>query len=152
VYDDINGVPHNDAPLPNLSKRNLNAALLYDYKIWSARLAYNWRSEYLLSTNAGGSNGDYTYYSASTPSSANCLNAPTCQHIKISLPVFASAYGQLDLGLTLRPSEHWYVELEAANLTNSLVKSTFGGYPGGQYTKVLFVSDRHYTLSAGFKF
>jgi TonB-dependent receptor len=154
VYYDISGLPHNDAPLVGLSKRNYNAALLYDYKIWSARLAYNWRSEYLLSTNANGSNGNYVYYSANTPATTNCQSpaATTCKYIKIALPVYAGAYGQLDFGLTLRPSEHWYVEFQVANLTNAVVKSFFGGYPGGQYTRNYFVSDRHFNLSAGFKF
>jgi TonB-dependent receptor len=154
VYYDINGLPHNDAPLVGLSKRNFNAALLYDYKIWSARVAYNWRSQYLLSTNANGSNGNYTYYSASTPNTTNCNDpaATTCKYIKIALPVFAGSYGQLDFGLTLRPSDHWYVEFEAANLTNTVVKSFFGGYPAGQYTRNYFVSDRHFNFSTGFKF
>jgi outer membrane receptor protein involved in Fe transport len=68
------------------------------------------------------------------------------------LPVYAGSYGQLDFGLTLRPSEHWYVEFQVANLTNAVVKSFFGGYPGGQYTRNYFVSDRHFNLTAGFKF
>jgi TonB-dependent receptor len=156
VYYDINGLPHNDVPLVGLSRHNFNLALLYDYKIWSARLAYSWRSEYLLSTNANGVNGDYNYYSANTPggTGANCHSPAitTCQYIKIALPVYSGAYGQLDFGLTLRPSEHYYVTFQVANLGNTIVKSFAGGYPGGQYPRNWFISDRHYNLTAGLKF
>jgi len=155
VYYDINGLPHYDAPVAGLSKYNYNVAMLYDYRWWSARLAWNWRSDYLLSTNTNGTNGSYTYYSANTPGATTCpvtAGAATCQFIKISLPVYASAYGQLDFGVTLRPSEHFYASIQAANLTNSIVKSTQGGYPGGQYPRNWFISDRHYNLTLGYKF
>ena len=154
VYYDINGLPHNDVPVAGLSKYNYNVALLYDYRWWSARLAYNWRSEFLLSTNTQGTNGSYIYYSANTPATTNCdsPSATTCQYIKISLPVYSAAYGQLDFGVTLRPSEHYYVTIQAANLTNTIVKSLEGGYPGGQYPRNWFISDRHYNLTLGYKF
>ena len=154
VYYDINGLPHNDAPVAGLSRYNYNAALLYDYRWWSARLAYNWRSEFLLSTNTNGANGSYTYYSANTPSTTNCQSpaATTCQNIKIALPVYSAPYGQLDFGVTLRPSEHFYASFQVANLTNTIVKSTWGGYPGGQYPRNWFISDRHFNLTLGYKF
>ena len=154
VYYDIGGNPHNDVPLVGLSRHNFNAALIYDYKIWSARLAYSWRSDYLLSTNANGVNGNYNYYSANTPGGTNCQSpsVTTCQYIKIALPVYSGAYGQLDFGLTLRPSEHYYVTFQVANLGNTIVKSFAGGYPGGQYPRNWFMSDRHFNLSAGLKF
>ena len=154
VYFDINGLPHHDVPVAGLSRYNYNLAMLYDYRWWSARLAYNWRSEYLLSTNTNGTNGSYTYYSANTPATTNCTNpaATTCQYIKISLPVYSAAYGQLDFGLTLRPSEHFYASFQIANLTNTIVKSTQGGYPGGQYPRNWFISDRQFNLTLGYKY
>lgn len=154
VYLDISGQPHYDAPVAGLSKYNYNVAMLYDYRWFSARLAYNWRSEYLLSTNTNGTNGSYIYYSADTPAGTVCTipTAATCQSIKISLPVYSAAYGQLDFGLTIRPSEHFYASIQAANLTNTIVKSTQGGYPGGQYPRNWFISDRHYNLTLGYKY
>jgi iron complex outermembrane receptor protein len=154
VYYDINGVAHNDAPVQGLSEHTYNLALLYDYGMWSARLAYNWRSEYLLSVNTNGANGDYNYFSASTPLGTNCAlpSSTTCDFIDIALPVYASAYGQLDLGVTFRPSEHWYASLQVANLTNTTVESEFGGYPGGKYNRNWFTTDRQYNLGMGYKF
>lgn len=155
VYYDINGLPHNNVPIDGLSRYNYNLALLYDYRIWSARLAYSWRSEYLLGTNIHGTNGNYNYYSANTPggTGANCQSpaVTTCQYIKIALPVYAGAYGQLDFGLTLRPSDHYYVTFQVANLGNAVVKSFQGGYPGGQYPRNWFISDRHFNLTVGLK-
>lgn len=157
VYYDINGLPHNDnVPLEGLSRHNFNAALLYDYRIFSARLAYSWRSEYLLSTNTNGTNGNYNYYSANTPggTGANCQSpqVTTCQYIKIALPVWSGAYGQLDFGLTVRPSDHFYFTFQVANLGNTIVKSFQGGYPGGQYPRNWWMSDRHFNLTLGLKF
>jgi TonB-dependent receptor len=154
IYYDINGLPHNDVPLAGLSRHNFNAALLYDYKIWSARLAYSWRSEYLLSTNQNGLNFDYNYYSANSPSGTNCQSpaTTTCKYIKLALPSFSGSQGQLDFGLTLRPSDHYYVTLQIANLTNTIAKNLQGGYPGGRYYREHFIADRHFNLSAGLKF
>lgn len=154
VYYDINGQPHNDAPLVGLSKNAYNIALLYDYGIWSARLAYNWRSDYLLSVNANGSNGWYNYYGANSPASANCaLPATTsCDLIDIALPVYSSDYGQLDFGLTVRPTDTWYVSLQVANLTNTIQESEFGGYPGGRYNRNWFTTDRQVNLGLGYTF
>ena len=154
IYYDINGLAHNDVPLAGLSRHNFNAALLYDYRIWSARLAYSWRSEYLLSTNQNGMNGTYNYYSANTPSGANCQSpaTTTCQYIKIALPSFSGSHGELDFGLTLRPSDHYYVTFQVANLGNTIAKNLQGGYPGGRYYREHFISDRHFNLSAGLKF
>jgi TonB-dependent receptor len=154
VYYDINGQAHNDAPLVGLSKNAYNIALLYDYGMISARLAYNWRSDYLLSVNANGSNGWYNYYSADTPASANCAlpTTTTCDLIDIALPVFSSDYGQLDFGLTVRPSKTWYASLQVANLTNTIQESEFGGYPGGRYRRNWFTTDRQVNLGLGYTF
>lgn len=154
VYYDINGQPHNDAPVQGLSKNSYNVALLYDYGIWSARLAYNWRSEFLLSVNANGSNGDYNYFSASTPTGTNCAlpSSTTCDFIDIALPVYSDSYGQLDFGVTVRPSDRWYASFQVANLTDTIVQSQFGGYPGGKYNRNWFTTDRQFNLGLGYKF
>jgi len=48
---DTDGRSFGNLPLANLSKYAYNAALLYDRGPVSARLAYSWRSKYLLGTN-----------------------------------------------------------------------------------------------------
>ena len=155
VTDIFGRVQHN-LPIEGLSRHNANLALMYDYKWWSARLAYNWRSAFLLSSNIGGLNTSYDYYSASTPnaSDAYCQSPTqsTCQYRKIQLPLYSASYGQLDFGVTMRPSDYYYISFQVANLTNQMTRSRQGGYPSGDLPRQWWISDRHYNLSVGLKF
>lgn len=40
----------NSLPLEGLSEHTFNASMFYENEVWSTRLAYNWRSEYLLNS------------------------------------------------------------------------------------------------------
>jgi outer membrane receptor protein involved in Fe transport len=143
-YVDISGVLHTNTPIVGLSNNSYNAALLYEKSQVSVRLAYNWRSQYLMTTSSNGTNGSYTYY----PSAG-----ATGQLIGISLPIYAAAYGELDLGATYRPTDHIAVSLDLSNLTNSTPKTLMGGYPNGaEYVRSWFTADRRIMLSARYKF
>lgn len=78
-------------PLEGMSRHSFNLAGLYEYAGFSARLAYNWRSRYLLTTSA-----------------AN-LNAP----------VWFEDYGQLDASLIYAITQNIKVGVQATNLLNS---------------------------------
>jgi TonB-dependent receptor len=78
-------------PLEGMSKHSFNIALMYEQFGFSARLAYNWRSKYLLTTSA-----------------AN-LNAP----------VWFEDYGQLDGSLLYEINKNIKVGVQATNLLNS---------------------------------
>lgn len=153
---DIFGQIHHNLPIQGLSKHNANVSLMYDYKWWSARLAYNWRSRFLLGSNIGGLNSSYDYYSADTPnaSDAYCQSPAqsTCQYRKLQLPLYSPSYGQWDFGVTLRPSDHYYVSFQVANLTDQMTRSRQGGYPSGDLPRQWWIADRHYNLSVGVKF
>jgi hypothetical protein len=75
-------------PMQGLSKHSFNAALLYEKYGVSARLAYNWRSEYLA--NANGAN--------------------------VNQPVWNEAYGQLDGSFIVDVNSHLKVGVQAQNL------------------------------------
>ena len=142
-YVDISGVIHHNVPVVGLSKYNYNAVLMYDDARWSARLAWSWRSRYLMTTDSNGTNGSYTYYSA----------PGVGQTIGISLPVYAAAYGELDLGLTYRPTKNLSIAAQIGNLTNSTTKTLMGGYPNNAlYVRSWFTSDRRISLAVHFKF
>jgi iron complex outermembrane recepter protein len=142
-YVDINGVEHFDAPVQGLSRNNYNVTGMYERGQLSVRLAYSWRSEYLMSTNSNGTNGDYTFYSA--PGVGTFTD--------ISLPVYSDAYGSLDFGTTWRPSDHLALSLEISNLTNEIAKTLQGGYPNGaKYPRSWFMSDRRANLSLRYNF
>lgn len=142
-YVDIAGNLHHDVPVVGLSKYNYNATLMYEKPRWSARLAWTWRSRYLMSTNSNGTAGNYSYYSAPGVS----------QTLGFALPIYAAPYGELDFGLTYRPDDHFSIAAEFNNLTNETTKTLMGGDPNNTlYVRSWFTSDRNATLSVRYRF
>lgn len=84
--------------LPYNSKWSVNISPYFDKGPFSARLTYNWRSEYL----AGG-------YIAGAP------------------PATTNDYGELDLSLGWTFNEHYSITLDALNLTDRRYIQSFGG-------------------------
>jgi TonB-dependent receptor len=95
-----------DYPLEGLSKTSYNAELYYSIPKLEARLAYNWRERYLLTTAAA----------------------------NLNIPAFADDYGQLDASVQWKFKENMSFGLEAVNLTRSkfkiLVDNDVTGGPG----------------------
>jgi TonB-dependent receptor len=91
-----------DLPLEGLSRTSYNIAALYERGPVSARLAYNWRERYLLTT-----------------SQANDNNA-----------AWFTDYGQLDGSLFYSLTDHLKIGLEAANLTHDTVYIEQQSFPG----------------------
>lgn len=150
-YKDIFGRISHNIPLQGLSKHNYNVTLLYEKNPFSVRVAYSWRSKYLQATNANGTSPTYRYYSAPGVEDQND-DTPLQAGTQISLPVYGSAYGQLDLGATYHMNKHVDLSVQANNVTNSVQKTLMGGYPGGLYTRSWFQSDRRVSLGAAVRF
>ncbi|MCK8455306.1 TonB-dependent receptor [Sphingomonas faeni] len=96
--------PASDGPvtqlsLEGLSKYNYNLIGIYERGILSARVAYNWRSKFLVTTSANGTG---------------------------NLPQFQKPSGQLDASITANITPHLSLTLNGTNLTNT-VRSTFYG-------------------------
>jgi len=72
-----------------------NAVLMYENFGWSARLAWNWRDEYLLAANQNGNNRN---------------------------PYFVEEYQQFDFAVAYNFTENFSVSLEAINLTGEDVR------------------------------
>ena len=115
----------NDYPLEGLSKTSYNAELYYSVPKVEARLAYNWRERYLLTTAAA----------------------------NLNIPAFADDFGQLDASLQWKFSRSMSVGVEAVNLTRSKFKvlvdnDVAGGVGNGAgLTYHNWVdSDRRYTV------
>jgi TonB-dependent receptor len=83
-----------DYPLEGLSKTSYNAELYYSMPKVEARLAYNWRERYLLTTAAA----------------------------NLNIPAFADDYGQLDASLQWKFMDTMSVGVEAVNLLHSKYK------------------------------
>jgi len=71
-----------------------NAIFMYEKYGWSARLAWNWRDEYLILANQGSSRNPY----------------------------YVEAYQQWDLSVNYALDDHWSFGLEAINLTGEDVR------------------------------
>ncbi len=126
-------------PVSALSPENLNLILMYEKGPWSARVAYSWRSRYLMSTNTNGTNGTYTYYD---------FAHATTQSRKISLPIYSAAYGQIDLGGSYKFSDHVSLNVEASNVTDVIARTLQGGYPNdARYGRSWFITDQRVNVS-----
>src|SRR5690606_15719939 len=78
-------------PLEGLSKTGYNLVAMYQRGMFEARLAYNWRERYLLTTVDGDDKGT----------------------------VWNADFGQLDGSIFLRVNNNLQIGLEANNLTNT---------------------------------
>ena len=129
-------------PLEGLSKRSYNVVGLYQRGPVEARLAYNWRQRWLLTTHDGDGKGS----------------------------VWNDDYGQLDASIFVRVNEHFQIGLEGNNLTNTTQKLLVGPYtytldadsntPGYNvnytdwrlYQNAWFTFDRRFALTARITF
>ncbi|MDP9421329.1 MAG: TonB-dependent receptor [Pseudomonadota bacterium] len=160
LYRDIYGNIRNDAPLQGMSRHNANVTLLYEKGRVSARVAYSWRSKYLQSVNANGTNAAYTFYhtpgvnTGGEDAAQFCARPnPFCQRIQTALPVYGAAYGQVDAGITFKVNENLSLTAQGSNLLNETQKTLMGGYKNDRlYTRSWFQSDRRFSVGANFAF
>jgi TonB-dependent receptor len=89
---DVPGGSSIEVPIQGLSKNSYNLVLLYDKNSLNARLAYNWRDEWVVTT-AGNGTG--------------------------ALPIFARPYGQLDGSISYDFTDKFAVTLDAVNLLDA---------------------------------
>jgi TonB-dependent receptor len=83
-----------DLPLEQLSRYTYNATLLYSKYGIDARLAYNWRSRYLMSASAS----------------------------NLMVPVYSKSYGQLDGSVMYSVTPQVKIGVQAVNLLNSKIE------------------------------
>lgn len=111
------------APLEGLSKRSANLVGMYDLGPFSARLAYNWRSDYTAGSR---------------------LSFPTNNGVTALTPVVMKGYGMVDAYLSYAISDKLKLALEGNNLGRTVRRSVFSDYglPRGTYT-----DDRRFAIS-----
>lgn len=106
--------------LPGLSEDTFNFALMYEIDDISARVAYNWRSDYLLARR------DANSYSA----------------------IYADDYGTMDASVWYTINDILKVGLEGVNLTGDPVKTETQFNQAGERTpKSQFKTDTRYAIS-----
>ena len=107
-------------PLQGYSDQNFNIVGMYELNDVSFRLAYTWRSEYLL----------------------------TLRESEEYVPAFAKASGMLDASLYYTINDNWKIGIEGSNLLNTETKTQYQMDQAGTRTDALsFTTDRRYALS-----
>lgn len=107
-------------PLEGYSDQNMNIVGMYEYNDISFRLAYTWRSEYLL----------------------------TRRESEEFVPAYTKASGQLDSSLYYSINDHVKVGIEGSNLLNTDTETQYQLDQAGTKTDALnFTTDRRFALS-----
>jgi iron complex outermembrane recepter protein len=114
-----------DLPLEGYSDQTYNIVAMFEATKFSARLAYNWRSEYLISQS-------------------DCC---------IKLPIWQDAYGQLDGSFHYKPSASWDLFLDMQNILNSetVLKQQVTN-DGLLLPRSWFVNDRRLNIGVRYRF
>jgi TonB-dependent receptor len=123
-------------PIENLSHHAFNAALMYDRNPISFRLAYNWRSKYLLmasgwDTHPGNGIG---YRGADVGVTCHLNNTAAAgvggnvveDYCNYALPIWSKSFGSLDAGMDYSIDENWKISIQSQNLLNTKAKTTVG--------------------------
>lgn len=111
--------------LENLSKHTVNAVGLYENDKVEARLAYNWRSDFLLTTS----------------------------DVITRLPVYNESTGQLDASFKYNITDQFQIGLQGVNLLSEITETTVQIDDSGQrYLRSLFENDRRVSLTGRYTF
>jgi len=114
VTDPVEGLP-----LQGLSEHTFNFVTIYDTDVISSRLAFNYRSDYLLSA----------------------------ANVNLGQPVFAESTLTLDGSIFYNVNDNVQVGLTGANLTNENTLSRLKADDGPQVARNSFFTDRRYSLA-----
>ncbi len=122
---DVEGVQES-LPLAQYSEHNVNFTTFYEVDNLSARLAYSWRSEYLLTVQ-------------------DCCFP--------FLPVMTDATGQLDGSIFYTVNDNLKIGFQASNILNEVTKTNYVlNAEGGSAPRGYFTNDRRYSITARMKF
>jgi TonB-dependent receptor len=117
----IGSIPPGKLPLEGLSKHNINVTGFYEKGPVSVRVAYNWRSKFLLTA-------------------ADVIFPYTS--------IFNASTGQLDASVFLSVTKNIKVGVQAVNLLNEVTKTlqAYTGDPSKLAPRSYFMNDRRYSL------
>lgn len=112
-------IPKFKVPLQGLSDTTYNLVGMYEKGDISVRLAYNWRSDYLLTT----------------------------RDVITKLPIYSEASGQLDATVSYKLTDNFKIALEASNITDEMTRTRMQvDEAGTKLKRNAFINDRRYSL------
>jgi TonB-dependent receptor len=113
-------------PLEGLSRHTINGTVFYEKGPLSLRAAYNWRSKYLLTIR---------------------------DEIAPFLPIYSSAFGQLDGTILYSVNDNFKIGFQGVNLLDSTTKTESVINAAGQAApRSYFKNDRRFSLTTRLKF
>lgn len=128
---DTDGSTWGNLPMIGISDNAYNFTLMYELPKFWARLAYNWRSKYLMGVGQNGFNGD--------------VNG------RWALPVYNDDYGQLDASIGFRITDELFLDFMAINLTNAETTIIAEQNAAGDH-KSSYVTDTTYVARLSWNF
>jgi iron complex outermembrane receptor protein len=144
---------YSNLPYAGLSKWAYNIQLLYSRDRVNFRLAYNWRSKALLSTNVNplsyATSGGNPYILNTSPTNFDSDHSYPVYNM---VPAYMSAAGYLDLGFDYKLSEKVSFSFNANNLLNTKSKTVQEPVPGVYEPYDYNVSDRRYEVTVRARF
>lgn len=152
---DLKGNLITGLPAIGLSRNTVNAALLYDKKPLSIKIAYNWRDSFLVTTAAYQTT--YTYnYILNLPSGSGGMPQGTVGPlgngvVHSSLPVYQYPSGQLDASLTYDLTDNIQWTVQASNLTKEVAR-LFMGVGNHRENRSWYTADTRYTSQLRVRF
>ena len=148
---DTDGRAFGKTPLQGLSRHTVNLALMYEQHGLSMRVAYNWRSRYLLGVTQWGSRGTNGLNTNPAAPADKYLIPTTVNDQAFGLPLYQAGYGQVDASIFYDFTDKFRVGLEGTNLTNSYTRQIMAQH-AGDFTRQVFMSGPRYTLLAQYSF
>ena len=123
-------------PIDQLSKNAFNIVGMYEKDGFSARLAYSWRSKYLISWGGNGFDPDFN----------DELGG------KARIPVYNDDYGQLDASISYTFRDNYTVTAEATNLLKDKTVGIIDQNGAGDHVAYSYAQDARFAIGVRAKF
>lgn len=123
-------------PVDQLSKNAFNLIGMYEKDGFSARLAYSWRSKYLITWGGNGFDPDFNDGAGG----------------KARIPVYNDDYGQLDASISYTFLENYTVTAEASNLLKEKTVGIIDQNSAGDHVAYSYAQDARFALGLRAKF
>ncbi len=123
-------------PIDQLSKNSYNIIGLYEKDNFSARLAYTWRSKYLITWGGNGFDPDFN----------DGLGG------KARIPVYNDDYGQLDASISYTFLDNYTVTAEASNLLKEKTVGIIDQNGAGDHIAYSYAQDARFAVGIRARF
>ena len=123
-------------PVDQLSKNAFNIVGMYEKDGFSARLAYSWRSKYLITWGGNGFDPDFNDGAGG----------------KARIPVYNDDYGQLDASVSYTFLDNYTVTAEATNLLKEKTVGIIDQNGAGDHVAYSYAQDARFAIGLRAKF